>query len=121
MRRLDKGRDRDTAATRRVFVERYEEVIVEAWEGWDASKADKERKTAELITSGGAKRERSKSVKIVEGRLADPEYLRVIIEATDKQAEMEDVKPPRRVAGPGGDFGDIIPITIIEPVRPEPG
>jgi hypothetical protein len=66
---------------------------------------------------------RTKKNKIIEGRLPDPDYLRLIAFCTKEQVELENLKRPKQPETAAPD-ADVVPIAIMEAVEsrtPEPG
>src|SRR5262245_2052021 len=73
LKELQADRERDTEKLIEAKKEEYAEVKREAWDAWERSKEDKERRVAETTTEGGGEGEgqgdrRTKAVKAVEGR-----------------------------------------------------
>lgn len=106
LRRLDKDRDRSTKTKRNKLLAEYAEIKAEAWQEWDRSKRDKERTVAETVEptaeqgKGKAKaaKGRKKAVKQIEGRLADPHYLRVIQACLEAERKLDGLDRPIKIA-----------------------
>lgn len=103
LKRLQVEQMGDTEALRNQKVEQLLEVRREAWEAWERSKQDRERRTAETITEtegGGqpAGQTRTKAVKQVEGRLPEDAYLRTVIMTIQEEAKLDGCAAPLKIA-----------------------
>ena len=100
------------ALRRHIYIERYAWIIEEAGEAWERSKLDKEKLSAETVENDSpgkpdAKKssagKRTKKNKIIEGRLPDADYLRLIALCTKEQVELENLKRAKSTEAAGSD------------------
>ena len=74
---------------------KIDELERTAYEAWEASRSDKETRTAEKTTGGTA--DRSKAVSRQERRDGNPAYLSIILACIEKRCQILGLNAPKRV------------------------